>query len=391
VLREEGRYAVQRLQERLKKEANDLKRTLDAKGDELIAIVKPTEDVIHAQIEAQEAKVAADKAERERIESARVAALEARLVGLSVWIDRCKVAGITSARIRAGMVLLEQAEIDDTWADFKDRAIARRADILGVMQGLYQERLIAEVEAQRLEEQRAEQARIEAALAARKAELDAQAAELLRREEEIRAAEEAARKERHESEAAAHRANSPSPAPGDEDVAQDRDGEPAADPGLGSGDSERGASVEGVGCGSGDDSHDAAGSAGQSDETGRGHAAAARSAPAFDYDAAEGDLTDGPIYIGPVDQTDAEIEAANGPEVDPFPMPAVESDSTPAVVEQPTLKIGTICNRLRFVVTAAFLQSLGQDPAVREKTAVLYRESQWPGIKAALIRHIEAA
>ena len=94
----------------------------------------------------------------------------------------------------------------------------------------------------------------------------------------------------------------------------------------------------------------------------------------------------------PVDQTDAEIAAANGPEVDPFPAPAVESDSTPpAVVEPATLKIGTICARLRFTVNAAFLQSLGQTPAFREKNAVLYRESQWPALKAALIRHIEAA
>ena len=29
--------------------------------------------------------------------------------------------------------------------------------------------------------------------------------------------------------------------------------------------------------------------------------------------------------------------------------------------------------------------------AGRDKNAVLYRESQWPGIKAALVRHIEAA
>jgi D-lactate dehydrogenase len=45
--------------------------------------------------------------------------------------------------------------------------------------------------------------------------------------------------------------------------------------------------------------------------------------------------------------------------------------------------------RLGFVVTAAFLQSLGIDPHAREKNAVLYREDVWPQIKAALVKHIE--
>lgn len=335
VLREEGRYAVQRLQERLKKEANDLKRTLDAKGDELIALVKPAEDAIHAQIEAEEDRKAAAKAEAERIERERVAALESRLAGLSVWIDRCKVPGITSERIRNGIALLEQAPIDDTWADFKDRAVQRRADILGVMQGLYQERLIAEVEAQRLEEQRAEQARIDALLAARKAELDAQAAELLRREEEIRAAEKA-------------RAEAEAPAV------------PVA----------HAVTYSGV------------------IYSGGPHASVAPLRFADD-----GEEQFGVIEVVDRDQTDAEIEAANGPEVDPFPAPAVESDSTPpAVVEPATLKIGTIGKRLGFDLRADFITgTLRVTPAAVDRGLPRFCESQWPGIKTALIRHIEAA
>lgn len=339
VLREEGRYAVQRLQERLKKEANDLKRTLDAKGDELIALVKPAEDAIHAQIEAEEARKAAAKAEAERIERERVAALEARLAGLSVWIDRCRAPGITSERIRNGIAMLEQAPIDDTWADFKDRAIERRAEILGVMQSLYQQHLISEVEARRLEEQRAEAARIEAALAARKAELDAQAAELLRREEEIRAAEQA----RADADAAIL-------------AEQERFRQDAID-------AEKKAS----------------------EKVAAHLESAGPTAPwgaVRDFIDDAGEPTD--ATGDPVDQTDAELAAANGP--------AVESDSTlPAVVEPATLKIGAICTRLGFTITAAFLHGKGIESAGRDKAAVLYRESQWPVIKAALIRHIEAA
>ncbi len=355
VLRDEGRYAVQRLVKRVKDEANDLKRVIDTRGDEVIAITKDIEASIDSQITAEEERKAAAKAEADRIERERVAALEARIAGLSVWIDRCKVPGITSERIGKGIAMLEQAPIDDTWADFKDRATKRRTEILETMRGLYQERLIAEVEAQRLEEKRAEQARIDAALAARKAEIDAQAAELLRREEEIRAAERA-ESERLERLAAENRARR----------AAEAQAEAAA--------------AVGVVAAPGQYPAPSAPAAGPTAPWG-----AVRD---FIDDAGEPTDTTGE----PVDQTDAEIAAANGPEVDPFPAPAVESDSTPpAVVEPATLKIGTICARLRFTVNAAFLQSLGQTPAFREKNAVLYRESQWPALKAALIRHIEAA
>ena len=339
VLRDGGRYAVQRLVKRVKDEANDLKKTIDARGDEVIAITQDIEAAIDGQITAEETRKAAEKAERDRIERDRIGALEVRLSVLSVWIERCRAPGITSERIRNGIAMLEQAPIDDTWADLKDRAIARRAEILGVMQGLYQERLIAEVEARRLEEQRAEAARIEVALAARKAELDAQAAELLRREEEIRAAEQA----RADADAAIL-------------AEQERFRQDAID-------AEKKAS----------------------EKVAAHLESAGPTAPwgaVRDFIDDAGEPTD--ATGDPVDQTDAELAAANGP--------AVESDSTlPAVVEPATLKIGAICTRLGITITAAFLHGKGIEPAGRDKAAVLYRESQWPVIKAALIRHIEAA
>jgi len=357
VLREEGRYAVQRLQERLKKEANDLKRTLDAKGDELIALVKPAEDAIHAQIEAEEDRKAAAKAEAERVERERVAALEARIAGLSVWIDRCRVPGITSERIGKGIAMLEQAPIDDTWADFKALAIERRAEILGVMQSLYQQHLISEVEARRLEEQRAEAARIEAALAARKAELDAQAAELLRRTEEL-AREEAERLERIDRERRQQA----------EDAALDAE-------------------------------FDAINAAFDRawDRCGAEHTYALRDAyialdPAG-KDVPRDKWAEYTAALDALQPADALPKVAvGGPEVDMPPPPEVESDSTlPAVVEPATLKIGAICTRFEISITAAFLHGKGIESAGRDKAAVLYRESQWPVIKAALIRHIEAA
>lgn len=61
----------------------------------------------------------------------------------------------------------------------------------------------------------------------------------------------------------------------------------------------------------------------------------------------------------------------------------IEASQTP-----PTLKLGTICTRLGFQVTADFLKTLGFEPAGRERAAVLYHEADFPVICNALIHHI---
>jgi hypothetical protein len=357
VLRDEGRYAVQRLQKRLKDEANDLKRTLDAKAEELIAITLPVESAIDGQITAHETKLAAEKAERERIERERVAALEQRLAGLSVWIDRCKAPGMTAERIAAGIKMLQNAPLGDDWAEFKSRAEARKAEVLDVMCDMRLAAEAREAEAARLEAQRLENERIAAeqkAEAERLAEqqrlLAEQAAELQRKADAIAAQERAAAQALADKEAA--------------DVA-----------------------------------------AAQQAEAKRIHvendrAAAERtSLVGWVPQAAEpGD------YIPPASmadeqqpQTEAEIEAANGPEVDLPPAKhviTIELEEAaplelPPTDEPATLKLGAISARLGFTVTAAFMAFLCLEPAGRDKSAVLYRESQWPGIKAALVKHIE--
>lgn len=322
VLRDEGRYAVQRLVKRVKDEANDLKKTIDARGDEVIAITQDIEAAIDGQITAEETRKAAEKAERDRIERERVSALEQRLAGLSVWIERCKLAGITAERIRTGINMLVQAPIGDDWAEFKARAEARKAEVLDVMENLYAQALQREEEAARLEAQRIENARVAAEQAERQRVLDAQAAEIKRQADELAAAR--AESERLERLAVENRALLQTQAA---QLVLNAEPETA-------------------------------------DATDRA-------------DPADASPVGGPMG--------AWQPAAAGPD-------EAESDSTPpAVVEPATLKIGTICTRLGFTITAAFLHGKGIEPAGRDKAAALYRESQWPVIKAALIRHIEAA
>ena len=54
----------------------------------------------------------------------------------------------------------------------------------------------------------------------------------------------------------------------------------------------------------------------------------------------------------------------------------------------PTLRLGQIGERLGFNVTADFLRSLGIDAAARDRNAVLYFESDFATICAALVNHI---
>jgi len=63
----------------------------------------------------------------------------------------------------------------------------------------------------------------------------------------------------------------------------------------------------------------------------------------------------------------------------------------PAANEPPTLKLGTICERLGFAVRADFLADvLHIPPRATDKAAKLYRESDWPLICQQLQAHIGA-
>ena len=65
--------------------------------------------------------------------------------------------------------------------------------------------------------------------------------------------------------------------------------------------------------------------------------------------------------------------------------------AAPAAPEPATLKLGTICERLGFTVSAAFMGDVLHIRAAETSgRAVLYRESQWPVIIQQLQAHIGA-
>ena len=72
----------------------------------------------------------------------------------------------------------------------------------------------------------------------------------------------------------------------------------------------------------------------------------------------------------------------------PVVAPAPQPELTACTDEPPTLKLGVVCERLGFNVTADFLASLGIAAHV-ERSAKLYRESDFPRICAAMVAHIQ--
>lgn len=90
-----------------------------------------------------------------------------------------------------------------------------------------------------------------------------------------------------------------------------------------------------------------------------------------------------PAAVSPV----AAIEPAPAAAPRPILNPAA---AWPAPATAPTLRLGQIAERLGFSLPAEFMRTLGFEPAGRDKAAVLYHESQFPLICAALVAHIES-
>jgi putative phage-type endonuclease len=66
------------------------------------------------------------------------------------------------------------------------------------------------------------------------------------------------------------------------------------------------------------------------------------------------------------------------------------SVAQPAADDGQRIKLGDIGSRLGFTLSADFLGSLGFEAVARERSAMLYRASDFPRICAALVRHIQS-
>lgn len=223
----EVRVNLEKLRKELKAPALERSRLIDAEAKALTTQIEAMEDPIDAQIKAEEQRKADEKAERERVEREKLAALQARVADIRATAVKC--VGETSNDIAGHIILLTQLEIDDTFGVLQGDAHTAKAETISTLRDMHTAALAQEREAERLriereeleaqrkaqEEQaardRADLARLRAEQEARerqaaeKARIEREAIEAERRKQEAAAAEARAAEEakRAEEEAAA--------------------------------------------------------------------------------------------------------------------------------------------------------------------------------------------
>lgn len=164
-----------------------------AVGAELTSIeagFEAAEKLITPQIEARDAEVAAEKAERDRIEAERVAGHRANMAKLAGYATQAQ--GRTSDQIMTMINGLAAVPIiPEQWEEFAVGAEIQKAETLESLQALFDRTKTAEDEAAAREAQRIENERVAAELAEQARVMAEKQAELDRKLAAIAAAEKA--------------------------------------------------------------------------------------------------------------------------------------------------------------------------------------------------------
>jgi len=161
-LRDNGRRMLTRTEASVKADVNELKKVMGDEVERLIAIVKPVEDAIDAQIKAEEKRKADEKAERDREEAERVGAHRANIEQLKAYVEQAE--GQPVEVIENAIATLGAMTFGEEWEEFAKEA---EAACLATVQ-----RLLAMVES---EKTRIENARLQKELEEARAKLAAQA------------------------------------------------------------------------------------------------------------------------------------------------------------------------------------------------------------------------
>jgi len=310
------RASLEKKRKEFKAPALAFGKKIDSEAERVTAEIVKLESFIDQQIKADEDRRAAEKAERYRIEAERVKAIQDKITAIRGFVAKCQ--DISAERIANGIELVSKVDTGaHVFFEFADQAQLAKNETVKAMRDMLEsakarEAEAARVNAQRLENERiAEQNRLQAeAMVVQQAELDRATAA-------IKAEQDRLAEERTWAEAAAKT----------------------------KADAEIAAQVE----------------------AGRQAAAAIEAAKQPKPDRAQVEGNEILVLAG-------ELVA----------VPTVRPDTPP------TLKLGVICTRLGFQVTAEFLRSLGFEPADRQRAAVLYHKADFKPIGRALIEHIES-
>jgi hypothetical protein len=339
-------------------------RRIDSEAKRLEGEILALETPIDEQIKAEESRRAAEKAERDRIEAARVAEHMACINEIRAAATGHGAA--SSASLAAAIEAVAALDVSaERYEEFAPQAVAAQAQTLATLTAMHAGAVEREAEAARLAAERAELARVAAEQAAERKRLadEAAAAAAARAAADRLAAEQRAEADRiareaREAEEARQATARVELERQQAELAAQREQEAAriAEQQRQQAEAERQAAA----------------------------ALAAAAAPA-------------PLPVSePVRPSASELATLFAPQPDRalfpvHPMPTAARASVPASAEPVTLNLGAICARLGFAVRADFITgALGITPAAIERGLPRFRESQWPLICAALVRHVNA-
>ena len=194
------RATVRSVSKALKSKLASVSKKVGAEEDLAADAYDEAEKLITPQIESREAVLAAEKAERERIEAERVQALRDKIEIIRGFVAKCH--GLTAERIANGIELVSKLDTSSgTFSELTGAALGAQIETLQAMRALHADAVERETEAARVDAQRVENERVAAeqkvqadALAAKQEAINKAAAELKTAQNKL--AEEAAEQAR---------------------------------------------------------------------------------------------------------------------------------------------------------------------------------------------------
>ena len=155
------RTSLEKKRKEFKAPALEFGKKIDSEAARITAEIVELEKPIDEQIKADEARRAAEKAERERIEAERVASIKSKIEHIRAFATKCH--GISSERIKNGIEQVKLIDVSESvFSEFASDANAAKCDTLDAMAQAYTVATEREAEAARVEAQRIENERIAA-------------------------------------------------------------------------------------------------------------------------------------------------------------------------------------------------------------------------------------
>jgi hypothetical protein len=191
------RTSLEKKRKEFKAPALEFGKKIDSEAARITIEILELENPIDQQIKADEFRRAAEKAERDRIEAARVQALRDKIAAIWALVDKCH--GISAERIAKGIAQVEQIDTSPVvFAEYSNDAERTRAETLKAMRGMHEKAIEREAESARVEAQRVENERVAAENKAKADALTAQQAAIDKAAADLKAAQDAAAKEQEE-------------------------------------------------------------------------------------------------------------------------------------------------------------------------------------------------